>query len=1159
MVLSGHGPRKQLAEKAARVMQLLDNDVDESDLKLRVTTGPPRRAPVAAQASPRQQLSSQRRGGPRLSLQLSEGHECDLPTPNHARASNSSFGKPPSASPRLAASQSCGSASTGSPDGSQSRGHGVALRVDTLGRHVSTIRHSASTSVLESAPLSSVRRSSSSGGLSGQATKTTRHGENHHRGAADATHNAAGATNPSAAARAPPLSRPGLKSSSVGSAAASNVPQSRRPQHYDTWHGESLDRVPIPRVQTVGSVVAARSSHHLSPRESPRLQLHHPGGQRAEPTSCTPHNLSPRSSSGTAAIHGTPKSRSDPDFGGVDKRPVLQAPLRQLSSDLGTRGPTRTLSRQIRRPSDDDAPEPFVTNHHASPVDHSRQRCDTRGPAGLGASYDHFPASSTVGRAERGRMSAVAQAYSPFDASSPPASPSASSPRFPCSIPSPRPIAVTSPAAYQQSPRQLMTSTSVGSGSPGPARQEGRGGDGRHRSSQQLSSFDSWDDSEPLYDDPTLQITPSPRSRLGFSGRQHAEIQLQEGDYHGADGSGTPPLNRWLPDRRPAPSTWLPDCRLPRRSVCDEHSVRHTPGGSHGGAGVHVQRAGEASSAGENTWWVGEEGGGKVQAAPWKEEFGEEDVHATRGWQGDLQEAGLEHGGTERRGPILAQVQHADLVPELGERQLRCQTRKTDSFQRCAAAGDSLEGSKQQARPRGRPDSQRLSEDADAGGVRGSESKGSSKSREKPKSKLQRSLSDDDEEEEQAKVLHHPGGQRAEPYSHLSSQRSTGGTAAVHGAPKSRSDPHFAAVDTRPVLHAPQRQPSGDLGARGPTRTLSRQIRRAPDDDLGEPFVTRTHHASPVDHSRQRCDGRGPAGSGGSFDDFPACSTVGRVERGRRCAAAQACSPFDASSSPTSPSAASPRFPCSIPSPRHNPVTSPAAYQQSPRQLLVSTSVGSGSPAPARGERRGGDGRHRSSQQHSSCDSWDNSEPIYDHDDPMLQISPSPRSPRGFSSPQHAEFQSDSEEEEDCRDAGGSGTRRPLSRWRSHSLAEDPIEEDPTARRVHTLDRRPVPSQSLPDCRLPRRSCDERSMRHTLVDKHGGTGVDMRRSGEKIGAGEKARWKGEDSSESGEEDVEAMGEWQREVQEAGLERGEKERRGPTLKRMQGGMDIHQTR
>ncbi|CAI5533453.1 unnamed protein product [Closterium sp. Naga37s-1] len=418
-----------------------------------------------------------------------------------------------------------------------------------------------------------------------------------------------------------------------------------------------------------------------------------------------------------------------------------------------------------------------------------------------------------------------------------------------------------------------------------------------------------------------------------------------------------------------------------------------------------------------------------------------------------------------------------------------------------------------------------------------------------------------------------PGGQRAEPYSHYPSPRSSGGTAAVH-APKSRSDPHFAAVDKRPVLHAPQRQPSGDLGARGPTRTLSRQIRLAPDDsprvarsddDLGEPFVTRNHHASPVDHSRQRCDGRGPAGSGGSYDDFPACSTVGRAERAeraereRRSAVAEACSPFDASSSPTSPSAASPRFPCSIPSPRHNPMTSPAAYQQSPRQLLASTSVGSGSPAPARGERRGGDGRHRSSQQHSSCDSWDNSELIYDHDDPMLQISPSPWSQRDFSGRQHAEFQSDSEEEEDCRGADGGGTRRALSRWRSHSLAEDAIEEDPTAHRVHTLDRRPAPSQSLPDCRLPRRSCDERSMRHALVDTNGGTGVDVRRSGEKIGAGENARWKGEDSSESGDEVVEAMGERQRDVQEAGLERGENERRGPTLKKMQGGMDSHQTR
>ncbi|CAI5528372.1 unnamed protein product [Closterium sp. Naga37s-1] len=1005
MVLSGHRPRKQLAEKAARVMQLLDNDVDDSDLKL----------------------------------------------------------------------WSCGSASTGSPDGSQSRSHGIALRVDTLGRHVSTIHHSASTSVFESAPLSTVRQSSSGGGVSGQATKANRHGENHQHGAADATHNAAGAAS-SAAARAPPFSRPGLKSSSVSSVAASNVPPSRRLQHYGTWHGESLDRVPIPRVHTVGSVVAARSSHHLTPREAPRLQLHHaatgPGGQRAEPASCAPHNPSPRSSSGTAVIHGTRKSRSDPDFGAVDTRPVLQPPLRQLSSDLGTRGPTRTLSRQIRRPSDDDVAEPFVMrNHHASPVD-QRLPAIATSANDINLCGQRF-AWVCEAREERRRRATQEQPTAEF--------------------------------------LRLV---------------------GRQRAA--LRPPHSPDNTFPSLEDGFFRLP----ARC-----QHAEIQLQEEDYRGgdaggADGGGTPPLSRWR-------SHSLAEAHR-------THNLDRCPAPSHGGAGVHVQRVEGMVGARENTPWVGEdEDWGTVQAAPWEEDGEGEDVEATRGWQGDVEGASLERGGFERHGSMLTQVQRAALVPGLRDGPLRYQTREVDSFQQSAAAFDSLKGSKQQSRPPGRPDSQRSSENDDTGGVRGSESKGSSKSREKPKSKLQRSLSEDDEEEEQAKV-------RAEPYSHQPSPRSS-------GAPKSRSDPHFVAVDTRPVLHTPQQQPSSDLGARGPTRTLSRQIRRAPDDDddLGEPFVTRNHHASPVDHSRERRDTRGPAGPGAIYDQFPASSTVGRAdraeraERGRRCAAAQAYSPFDASSSPTSPSAASPRFPCSIPSPRHNPVTSPAACQQSPRQLLASTSVGSGSPAPARGERKGGDGRHRSSQQLSSCDSWDNSEPI-GHDDPMLQISPSPRSQRGFSGRQHAEFQSDSEEEEDCRDADGGGTR-PLSRWRSHSLAEDPIAEDPTARRVHTLDRRPAPSASLADCRRPRRSYDERSARHTRGGLHGGAGVDVRRSREKIGAGENARWKGEDSSESGEEDLEAMGEWQREVREAGLERGENERRGPTLKKMQGGMESHQTR
>ncbi|CAI5528373.1 unnamed protein product [Closterium sp. Naga37s-1] len=500
----------------------------------------------------------------------------------------------------------------------------------------------------------------------------------------------------------------------------------------------------------------------------------------------------------------------------------------------GARGPTTTLSRQIPRPAalvidcdagvDDDVAEPPLSakNHHASPASHSRQLRDRRSPAEPGAKHRDSPRGATVGRVQGGRRSAVAQASSPSSTSSlDPAYPSATSPRFPCAIPSPRLIPMAAPTAYQQSPRQQVLPTAslggispaihrqstIATGSPAgqmerrrqePGTERGgqrRGSNCGGSSSRQLSRFHTWD-SVQLDGEPTPQITPPPvppscrehRPRRGFSGRQHAEVQSEqlwaegadweEGDWRGADGGdaggsggggvaqaaagahAAAPCTgpRGMPSQRTPlhadRTLTLSTAALPRRAACDERTVRHARAISHGSAGVGVQRVAEIAGATENAQWVGEECGGLVQTIPWKEEGDWGDMEAMRGWQGDVEGAGLECGGVERHGPILVQVQHAALVPDLGDGPLRNPKREADSFQHRSTVVDSLEASKQQSRPRGRPDGQRSSEDADAGGVRGSESKGSSKRREKPKSKLQRSLSDDDEEEEeQAKVV----------------------------------------------------------------------------------------------------------------------------------------------------------------------------------------------------------------------------------------------------------------------------------------------------------------------------------------------------------------------------------------------------------------------
>ncbi|CAI5463168.1 unnamed protein product [Closterium sp. Yama58-4] len=902
-----------------RVMQLLDNDKPcnavESDPSARITTGPTRWIPVGAQPSPRQQLGipSHRRGPPRLSLQLSEGYEYDVTTPN-SRASRtpsswsfSSGSKSSSASPRLAASLSSSSVSTGSPNNSSAESpynrpldspsysrRPTQIRHDIVAAngHVGAIRHSASTSALE--PPSSVRRSSS-GTAARRKTKTSR--ENYPEGPDQLGAARARATDISSSAdtRAAARAQPGLRMSSEtggGAATRLTVPQSRRLRHNDTWHGESLDRVAIPRART--DVV--RSSHHLSLREAPRLQLHHaatsPGGQSAEPASCAPHHPSPRSSGGSAVTRGILKSGSDTDLAAresnyaksttltrvmpstiaaaVDTRYVLKAQP-QPPNDRA-RGPTTTQSRQIRRPAalvidcdagdDDDVAEPTLSarNHHASPASHSRHRRERRSSAGPGANHhDQLPAGvTTVGRAQRGRRSAVAQASSPSSASPlDSTSPSPTSPRFPCGIPSPRLLPLATPTAYQQSPRQqLQPSTSLGGSSPAIHRQstiatgspssqpaatrgQRKGGDSQgssSSSSRQLSRFHTWDNAL-LDGEPSPQITPPPvppscrehRPRRKFSGRQNAEVpseQLwaegadwEEGDWRGADGGGahavaatahaaaphTGPVTRWrshslqdvqppvaehpmaehgiaehlvafqdpiaqhpIPehaikedrtarhrcsctlDRRPAPSASLPDCRLLRRPACDKRAARHARGGSHGGAGVHVQRADGIDGAGVNAQWVGkeDEDWGIVQETPWKVEDEGEDVEAMRRWEWDAEGAGLERGGVERHGSMLSHAQHAALVPDLRD--------GPTGYQQSAPAVESLEGSKQQIRPRGRPDGQKSSENAGAGEVRGSESKGSSKSKEKPKSKLQRSLSDDDEEEEQAKAVVRP-------------------------------------------------------------------------------------------------------------------------------------------------------------------------------------------------------------------------------------------------------------------------------------------------------------------------------------------------------------------------------------------------------------------
>ncbi|CAI5532203.1 unnamed protein product [Closterium sp. Naga37s-1] len=465
---------------------------------------------------------------------------------------------------------------------------------------VSAIRHSASTSALE--PPSSVRLNSSSIAARRTAEATR---ENNPRGPVAASARKTDASS-SSDARVTPRSRRGLRfSSEMGGAAATRleVPQSRQLRHNDTWHGESLDRLAIPRARTD----VARSSHHLSPREAPRLLLPRaaagPGGQRTDPASCAPHHPSPRSSGRGAATRGILKSGSDPDLAAresnfaksttltrvmpsaiaaaVDTRPLLQAQPQRPSNRA--RGPTTTLSRQIPRPAalvidcdagdDDDVAEPPLSakNHHTSPASHTRQRRDRRSPAAPGASHqDQFPVGgTTVGRAQRGQCSAVAQAPSASSASPlDPASPSATSPRFPCAIPSPRLIPMAAPTAYLQSPRQqVLPSASLGGSSPAIHRQstiatgspaghmerrrqepgterrgQRRGSNGGGSNSRQLSRFHTWD-SALLDDEPAPQITPPPgppscrehRPWRGFSGRHHAAEQSEQPWAEGAD------------------------------------------------------------------------------------------------------------------------------------------------------------------------------------------------------------------------------------------------------------------------------------------------------------------------------------------------------------------------------------------------------------------------------------------------------------------------------------------------------------------------------------------------------------------------------------------------------------------------------------------------
>ncbi|CAI5977136.1 unnamed protein product [Closterium sp. NIES-65] len=477
----------------------------------------------------------------------------------------------------------------------------------------------------------------------------------------------------------------------MGGAAATRlaVPQSRQLRHNDTWHGESLDRLAIPRARTD----VTRPSHHLSPREAPRLQLpgaaagpggqlaepassgssHHPsprlqlpravtnpGGQRAEPASCAPHHPSPRSSGGRAATRGTLKSGSDPDLAAressfansttltrvmpsavaadSDTRAMLHAQP-QRPSDRA-RGSTTTLSRQIPRPAalvidcdagdDDDVAELPLSarNHHASPASHTRQRRDRRSPGGPGANHSDSPRGTTVGKAQGGRAHGGRRSA----------------------------VAQTSPP----------------------------------------SSASPLDPASPSPTSPRFPCAPFPRAPFPRALQPMAQHPIAE--HAMVDGLTVLHRRSRTLDRRPAPSESLPDCHLPQRAACDERASRHARVGSHGGVCVHVQRVGGMAGAGENAQWVGgDEDWRMVQETPWKEEGEGEDVEATRGWQWEAEGDGLERGRVERHDPIQAQVPNPALV-------------------------------------------------------RGSENKGSSKSREKPKSKLQRSLSDD-EEEEQAKVV----------------------------------------------------------------------------------------------------------------------------------------------------------------------------------------------------------------------------------------------------------------------------------------------------------------------------------------------------------------------------------------------------------------------
>ncbi|GJP38288.1 hypothetical protein CLOM_g22747 [Closterium sp. NIES-68] len=866
MLSEQDGARRRTMEKAMRVMQLLHNDVpynaEDSDPSDRIATAAIRRVPIDAQASPRQQQPSHRRGSSRVSLQHSAEFGYEITTPNlraSRTASDSSFsGSKSSPSPRLAASRSSSSASTRSPNSSDEPLTPVPpyhrpLDPPSQARRRPQIRlDAASTSALES--LSSLRRSSSSSSSSGgskQATSTGGFNKSQSLGS-DTTSSVTprtprtphGARHASLVSGSPALAPPqGVATSPrrpIPLGAAAGVPQSRRLRHHDTWHGESLDRAVIPKARADVPCL----SHHLSPRELPR-QKHHQSAaasreQRAEPAPCSHHphhhhhHPSPRVSRGAIPSRGMCKSRSDPalmdlaespnlpggapagDIAAVESSPTDPSILR--AAPQASRRPNGNPNGRIRRPAalviDCDAADDG--DDLSSPPKSARAPPTSAGSAAwnhkhseVGSSPSLRPLNPHGATRDAGREPARTAADS--------------SPRFPCAIPSPRLTHPVSPAANQRLPRQ-PASPSVGSTSAvQAARGRRRIGDDQPFS-RRVSRFHTWD-SEQLNDEPTPQIAvtpapvppscPEPRRNGGFLGRRYAGIQsdgcrrqVNGGNYDDGGGAhtvsphGYPPMMSHsqsidlahslplarspthspscshAPQRFLAPSPSLPAPLPPRRSHQGGWGM---PGGNedmYGGEVRGAQGRGreEAAGAADTMWHLGQQEGGwdgVAEEAIWEDECEGPEVWAMMEWQKGVEEAeaelwlgglaGQEETEETGDGPVIhhphtqAHQQYGAPPPHIGDGPFGYQSAEAYPQHPILVRDCSDHGQPQAEATEGR-DAQRSGRDAEAEGVKAAESRGSTKSGSsgvgsvvKPKSKLQRSLSDDDEEEDQPK------------------------------------------------------------------------------------------------------------------------------------------------------------------------------------------------------------------------------------------------------------------------------------------------------------------------------------------------------------------------------------------------------------------------